>query len=145
MFHSIDVFIIEFQQNNNQCLLGVIMQDILNSFSSSNGFPFSQVKDRASVPLILVSSAQQIQSLRNLFTSNNHFEFDSEKVHIKSRISFLFCIILFRYVVKFVTGVYLLLYPKLHILKFQIFFVERKGSYNLSFQIILHLEFYFTF
>nr|AFK38753.1 unknown [Lotus japonicus] len=39
-----------------------------------------KVKDRASVPLILVSSAQQIQSLRNLFTNNNHFEFDSEKV-----------------------------------------------------------------
>jgi hypothetical protein len=50
-------------------------------------FHFLQVKDRVSVPLILVSSAQQLQSLRNLFTRNNHFEFDSEKVHIMSRIS----------------------------------------------------------
>ncbi|TKY60101.1 Ribosome maturation factor RimM [Spatholobus suberectus] len=39
-----------------------------------------KVKDRVSVPLILVSSAKQIQSLRNLFTSNNYFAFDSEKV-----------------------------------------------------------------
>ncbi|KAK7359155.1 hypothetical protein VNO77_01102 [Canavalia gladiata] len=41
---------------------------------------FVKVKDRVSVPLILVSSAQQIQSLRKLFTSNNYFAFDSEKV-----------------------------------------------------------------
>ncbi|KAK7399729.1 hypothetical protein VNO78_10918 [Psophocarpus tetragonolobus] len=41
---------------------------------------FQKIKDCVSVPLILVSSAQQIQSLRNLFTSNNYFEFDSEKV-----------------------------------------------------------------
>ncbi|CAI8618749.1 unnamed protein product [Vicia faba] len=41
---------------------------------------FLKVKDRASVPLILVSSAQQIQSVRNLFARNNHFGFDSEKV-----------------------------------------------------------------
>lgn len=41
---------------------------------------FVKVNDRVSVPLILVSSAQQIQSLRNLFTRNNHFAFDSEKV-----------------------------------------------------------------
>ncbi|KAI5384817.1 hypothetical protein KIW84_071706, partial [Lathyrus oleraceus] len=41
---------------------------------------FVKVKDRASVPLILISSAQQIQSVRNLFARNNHFAFDSEKV-----------------------------------------------------------------
>ncbi|XP_058731631.1 uncharacterized protein LOC131603351 [Vicia villosa] len=41
---------------------------------------FLKVKDRASVPLILVSSAQQIQFVRNLFAKNNHFDFDSEKV-----------------------------------------------------------------
>ncbi|KAG5025252.1 hypothetical protein JHK86_021166 [Glycine max] len=41
---------------------------------------FQKVKDHVSVPLILVSSAQQIQSFRNLFTSNNYFAFDSEKV-----------------------------------------------------------------
>ncbi|MED6159293.1 hypothetical protein PIB30_040977 [Stylosanthes scabra] len=38
------------------------------------------VEDRVSVPLILVSSAEQIQSLTTLFTNNNHFGFDSEKV-----------------------------------------------------------------
>ncbi|KAL3020602.1 hypothetical protein AAZX31_05G153300 [Glycine max] len=41
---------------------------------------FQKVKDRVSVPLILVSSAQKIHSLRNLFRSNNYFAFDSEKV-----------------------------------------------------------------
>ncbi|CAJ1938428.1 unnamed protein product [Sphenostylis stenocarpa] len=41
---------------------------------------FQKVKDRFSVPLILVSSTQQIQSLKDLFTSNNYFAFDSEKV-----------------------------------------------------------------
>uniref|UniRef100_A0A151UGW7 Ribosome maturation factor rimM n=1 Tax=Cajanus cajan TaxID=3821 RepID=A0A151UGW7_CAJCA len=40
----------------------------------------SYVKDHVSEPLILVSSSKQIQSLRNLFTSNNYFTFDSEKV-----------------------------------------------------------------
>ncbi|XP_020208904.1 uncharacterized protein LOC109793843 [Cajanus cajan] len=39
-----------------------------------------KVKDHVSEPLILVSSSKQIQSLRNLFTSNNYFTFDSEKV-----------------------------------------------------------------
>ncbi|XP_015958091.1 uncharacterized protein LOC107482195 isoform X1 [Arachis duranensis] len=38
------------------------------------------VEDRVSVPLILVSSAEQIQPLTTLFTNNNHFGFDSEKV-----------------------------------------------------------------
>ncbi|XP_061362563.1 uncharacterized protein LOC133306282 [Gastrolobium bilobum] len=41
---------------------------------------FVKVKDRVLMPLILVSSAQQIQSLRKLFTNNNHFAFDSDKV-----------------------------------------------------------------
>ncbi|KAK7369188.1 hypothetical protein VNO80_11223 [Phaseolus coccineus] len=41
---------------------------------------FQKIKGHVSVPLILVSSAQQIQSLRDLFTSNNYFNFDSEKV-----------------------------------------------------------------
>ncbi|KAL2343224.1 hypothetical protein Fmac_004509 [Flemingia macrophylla] len=39
-----------------------------------------KVKDHVSVPLIFVSSGNQIQSLRNLFTSNDYFAFDSEKV-----------------------------------------------------------------
>ncbi|RDX63807.1 rimM [Mucuna pruriens] len=39
-----------------------------------------KVKDCVSVPLILVSPAQQIQPLKNMFTSNNYFAFDSEKV-----------------------------------------------------------------
>jgi hypothetical protein len=91
-------------------------------------FHFLQVKDRVSVPLILVSSAQQLQSLRNLFTSNNHFAFDSEKVHIMSRISpFVFCISWLDTVLKFVSVTYLL-YPKLHSLKVQIFLAERKES-----------------
>ncbi|KAL1328827.1 uncharacterized protein [Arachis hypogaea] len=38
------------------------------------------VEDRVSVPLILVSSAEQIQPLTTLFTNNHHFGFDSEKV-----------------------------------------------------------------
>ncbi|WVZ26637.1 hypothetical protein V8G54_005181 [Vigna mungo] len=41
---------------------------------------FQKIKGRVSVPLILVSSAQQILSLRDLFTSNNYFAFDSGKV-----------------------------------------------------------------
>ncbi|XP_019461426.1 PREDICTED: uncharacterized protein LOC109360772 [Lupinus angustifolius] len=41
---------------------------------------FVKDKDREVVPLILVSSAQQIESLRKLFTNNNHFAFDSEKI-----------------------------------------------------------------
>ncbi|XP_004504243.1 uncharacterized protein [Cicer arietinum] len=41
---------------------------------------FVKVNDRVSVPLILVSSTQKIQSLKDLFTRNNHFAFDSEKV-----------------------------------------------------------------
>ncbi|KAE9601218.1 putative 16S rRNA processing protein RimM [Lupinus albus] len=41
---------------------------------------FVKDEDREVVPLILVSSAQQIESLRKLFTNNNNFAFDSEKV-----------------------------------------------------------------
>ncbi|XP_027345168.1 uncharacterized protein LOC113857449 [Abrus precatorius] len=41
---------------------------------------FVKVEYRASLPLIFISSAQQIQLLRKLFTSNNYFGFDSEKV-----------------------------------------------------------------
>ncbi|KAF7840404.1 Ribosome maturation factor rimM [Senna tora] len=41
---------------------------------------FIKVENHASVPLILVCSAQEIVSLRKLFTENNYFAFDSEKV-----------------------------------------------------------------
>ncbi|KAK7318887.1 hypothetical protein RJT34_03594 [Clitoria ternatea] len=52
-----------------------ILQKLLSDHEN-----FVKVNDNVSVPLILVSSAQQIQSLRKLFTSNNYFTFDSEKV-----------------------------------------------------------------
>lgn len=39
-----------------------------------------QMEDRQSVPLILVSSACQIQRLTALFSNNDHFAFDSKKV-----------------------------------------------------------------
>ncbi|XP_028755798.1 uncharacterized protein LOC114715170 [Neltuma alba] len=41
---------------------------------------FVKVEDRASVPLILVCSTQEIVSLRKLFSRNNYFAFDSKKV-----------------------------------------------------------------
>ncbi|KAI9127207.1 hypothetical protein K1719_001766 [Acacia pycnantha] len=41
---------------------------------------FMKVEDRASVPLILICSAQEIVSLRNMFSTNDYFAFDSEKV-----------------------------------------------------------------
>lgn len=91
-------------------------------------FHFLQVNDRVSVPLILVSSTQKIQSLKDLFTRNNHFAFDSEKVHIISRISpFVFSFILVRYVLKFARFIFLLLYPKLRILKVQNFWLQEKN------------------
>lgn len=42
------------------------------------------MEDRASVPLILVCSAHGIQSLRELFSDNEYFAFDSQKVSIYS-------------------------------------------------------------
>ncbi|XP_052202815.1 uncharacterized protein LOC127808346 isoform X2 [Diospyros lotus] len=41
---------------------------------------FLNIEDRASVPLILVCPANDIQSLQNTFASHNHFTFDSKKV-----------------------------------------------------------------
>lgn len=41
---------------------------------------FVKIEDRASVPLILVCSAQNIESLRMHFSENDYFGFDSEKV-----------------------------------------------------------------
>ncbi|XP_004293660.1 PREDICTED: uncharacterized protein LOC101308845 [Fragaria vesca subsp. vesca] len=41
---------------------------------------FVKMEDRASVPLILVCSAQKIDSLRMHFSENDYFGFDSEKV-----------------------------------------------------------------
>lgn len=38
------------------------------------------MEDRASVPLILVCSAQNIESLRMHFSENDYFGFESEKV-----------------------------------------------------------------
>ncbi|KAF3450525.1 hypothetical protein FNV43_RR06610 [Rhamnella rubrinervis] len=41
---------------------------------------FIKMEDRVSVPLILVCSAHQIQSLTELFSNSDHFAFDSKKV-----------------------------------------------------------------
>ncbi|XP_059439372.1 uncharacterized protein LOC132171970 [Corylus avellana] len=41
---------------------------------------FVKIEDHASVPLILVSSARGIQSLRKLFSDNDYFGFESQKV-----------------------------------------------------------------
>nr|BAE71246.1 hypothetical protein [Trifolium pratense] len=68
-----DPDVVESEATENPTLL--MLQNLLCDHDK-----FVKVKDRLSVPLILVSSAQQLQSLRNLFARNNHFEFDSEKV-----------------------------------------------------------------
>ncbi|KAI4295369.1 hypothetical protein L6164_035423 [Bauhinia variegata] len=65
--------------------------DIVENGTETSAFPilqkllcddekFVKVEDRVSVPLILVCSAQEIESLRMLFLNNDHFAFDSEKV-----------------------------------------------------------------
>lgn len=41
---------------------------------------FVKVEDRSSVPLIVVCSTQEIESFRKLFSRNNYFAFDHEKV-----------------------------------------------------------------
>ncbi|KAL5577128.1 hypothetical protein UlMin_018827 [Ulmus minor] len=41
---------------------------------------FVKIEDRASVPLILVSSSYEVQALTTLFSNNDHFSFDPEKV-----------------------------------------------------------------
>jgi len=52
-----------------------------------------QIEDRVSVPLILVCPAQEIQSLQKLFSNNDYFAFDSNKVSVdveSSPLSLLF-------------------------------------------------------
>lgn len=41
-----------------------------------------QMENRASVPLILIGSAHEIESLKTLFSENDYFSFDPEKVCI---------------------------------------------------------------
>ncbi|XP_024020535.1 uncharacterized protein LOC21398744 [Morus notabilis] len=42
---------------------------------------FIRMENRASVPLILIGSAHEIESLKTLFSENDYFSFDPEKVH----------------------------------------------------------------
>ncbi|KAJ6423845.1 hypothetical protein OIU84_024755 [Salix udensis] len=65
---------------------------VVDSESSENSLPFFlqkslsddqafvKIEDRASVPLILVCPAQETQSLQKLFSNNDYFAFDSDKV-----------------------------------------------------------------
>lgn len=46
-----------------------------------------QIEDRASVPLILVCPAQETQSLQKLFSNNDYFAFDSDKVSVDVKLS----------------------------------------------------------
>lgn len=48
--------------------------------SLSDDQTFVKIEDRVSVPLILVCPAQEIQSLQKLFSNNDYFAFDSNKV-----------------------------------------------------------------
>ncbi|KAJ6751695.1 hypothetical protein OIU85_002151 [Salix viminalis] len=48
--------------------------------SLSDDQAFVKIEDRASVPLILVCPAQETQSLQKLFSNNDYFAFDSDKV-----------------------------------------------------------------
>lgn len=48
----------------------------------------SQVEDRSSVPLIIVSPAHEILVLKKLFSDNDYFAFDSEKVGNPGFLSF---------------------------------------------------------
>ncbi|XP_061960204.1 uncharacterized protein LOC133681112 [Populus nigra] len=48
--------------------------------SLSDDQTFVKIEDRVSVPLILVCPAQEIQALQKLFSNNDYFAFDSNKV-----------------------------------------------------------------
>lgn len=54
-----------------------ILQKLLDG---ADGNFFLKMEDRASVPLILVCPAQETQYLIELFSDNDHFAFDSQKV-----------------------------------------------------------------
>ncbi|KAF9666444.1 hypothetical protein SADUNF_Sadunf16G0230000 [Salix dunnii] len=75
---------------------------VVDSESSENSLPFflqkslsddqtfvKVIEDRASVPLILVCPAQETQSLQKLFSNNDYFAFDSDKVSTLSQVWFL--------------------------------------------------------
>ncbi|KAG6790171.1 hypothetical protein POTOM_006319 [Populus tomentosa] len=57
--------------------------------SLSDDQTFVKIEDRVSVPLILVCPAQEIQSLQKLFSNNEYFAFDSNKVSTLSQVWFL--------------------------------------------------------
>ncbi|KAK4440117.1 60S ribosomal protein L32-1 [Sesamum alatum] len=71
MKRSSDANLVSSEGNDNASLLGKALLDHIGCF---------EIKDRSAVPLILVSSADQVSCLQELFSDHDHYSFDPEKV-----------------------------------------------------------------
>ncbi|XP_011096478.2 uncharacterized protein LOC105175663 [Sesamum indicum] len=71
MKRSSDANLVNSEGNDNACLIGKALLDHIG---------FVEIKDRLAVPLVLVSSADLVGCLQELFSNHDHYSFDPEKV-----------------------------------------------------------------
>ncbi|KAL0305545.1 UNVERIFIED_CONTAM: Ribosome maturation factor RimM [Sesamum radiatum] len=71
MKRSSDANLLSSEGKDNACLIGKAILDYIG---------FVEIKDRSAVPFVLVSSADLVGCLEELFSDHDHYSFDPEKV-----------------------------------------------------------------